>query len=482
MTISAAYAPDRYSGNDSTTEFAATFPFFSEDELEVVIRIDATGVETVQTKTTHYTVTGGGVALPATGSVTMIAAPATGETLIIRRVTDRLQEVDLTRGGPLPPDSMEGALDRAIMLDQEDGEAAGRSLHYPASDDPALSAELPNAVDRASTYSGFDSNSEPIPLAAPTNTSLTTPFSESLLEQVNEADFLAALFLSIGAEDTVLSSQSGAAVWAENPWPPYHISGFACDGPTATPFVVNIGLGCARAHTTPGTTDNVKNGTLDAATTKKLAGSDWVAGAGADGLANGADAIADDNWYALFLMVKSADGSVDFGFDSSPIATNLKADAVVVAAGFNRFRFICWVQCDDAAPDDIRPFFYNPDSGLWQYREMIHVASGVADATLTLDIPEGELDVLMRCTLESNADETGASFHHVSSSDGSNGSAEDYRNWANIQAAGGTPNSGTGSGVVRADASKQIHHDVAGDAPDNSEQALIGFYVKRSDR
>ena len=45
MTISAAYAIDQYAGNDVTTNFAVTFPFFGEDEIEVIITVDATGVE-----------------------------------------------------------------------------------------------------------------------------------------------------------------------------------------------------------------------------------------------------------------------------------------------------------------------------------------------------------------------------------------------------------------------------------------------------
>jgi hypothetical protein len=65
VTISAAYAPDRYAGNGSTTNFTVSFPFFGEDEIQVILVTDATGVEDVQVLNTDYSVTGGGVALPA---------------------------------------------------------------------------------------------------------------------------------------------------------------------------------------------------------------------------------------------------------------------------------------------------------------------------------------------------------------------------------------------------------------------------------
>ncbi|NIV29431.1 MAG: hypothetical protein GWN58_07955, partial [Anaerolineae bacterium] len=55
-----------------------------ESDLKVYL-VAADGTETLQTITTHYTVTGGGTPA-ATGTVEMVTAPATGETLVILRV------------------------------------------------------------------------------------------------------------------------------------------------------------------------------------------------------------------------------------------------------------------------------------------------------------------------------------------------------------------------------------------------------------
>lgn len=87
MTVSTAYAPLNYTGNGSTTVFSVTWPFFTGSLI--VTLVSAAGVETVKTISTHYTVSGGTTAdgLPATGSVTMLTAPASGETLRIARAT-----------------------------------------------------------------------------------------------------------------------------------------------------------------------------------------------------------------------------------------------------------------------------------------------------------------------------------------------------------------------------------------------------------
>ena len=57
MTISSLNVKNSYSGNGSTTTFTYTFLITDEDHIQVIIR-DSAGVETIKTKTTHYSVTG----------------------------------------------------------------------------------------------------------------------------------------------------------------------------------------------------------------------------------------------------------------------------------------------------------------------------------------------------------------------------------------------------------------------------------------
>src|SRR5688572_27615014 len=88
MAVSTSYAPLVYNGNGSTTAFSVTFQFFT-GSLVVVAIVDDT--EIAKTISTHYTVSGGTDAngLPATGTLTMLVAPATGTQLRIERNTTK---------------------------------------------------------------------------------------------------------------------------------------------------------------------------------------------------------------------------------------------------------------------------------------------------------------------------------------------------------------------------------------------------------
>jgi hypothetical protein len=97
-----------------------TWPFFETDDL-VVILISSDGSEAVQTITTEYTVSGGtdSDGLPATGTVTMVTAPAVGQQLRIERVTDREQSSQWAKNGPFSAKTLEAALDRSMLIAQE---------------------------------------------------------------------------------------------------------------------------------------------------------------------------------------------------------------------------------------------------------------------------------------------------------------------------------------------------------------------------
>jgi hypothetical protein len=119
MTVSTSYAPLEFAGNDATVAFSVTWAFFTG--TLIVTLIDDEGTETVKTIVTHYTVTGGTDAngLPATGTVTMVTAPATGETLRVERATPLTQSTTYTNTDAFPAKSHEAALDRAALRDQE---------------------------------------------------------------------------------------------------------------------------------------------------------------------------------------------------------------------------------------------------------------------------------------------------------------------------------------------------------------------------
>lgn len=105
-----------YSGNGVTTAFATGFYFIAAADIAVIL-IDTDGVEHLQTITAHYTVSGAGN--QAGGTVTMVTAPATGESLIIIRDLDFTQETDYIEGTAFPATSHETALDKLTMIVQQ---------------------------------------------------------------------------------------------------------------------------------------------------------------------------------------------------------------------------------------------------------------------------------------------------------------------------------------------------------------------------
>lgn len=120
MSVSTAYSVLDYSGNGSTTAFSVTWPFF-DGTLIVSEIVNSTGVETVKVLNSDYTVTGGtdDDGLPATGTVTMAVAPASGRTLRIKRSTPFTQATAWAAFDAFPQKTAEGSFDKALLLAQE---------------------------------------------------------------------------------------------------------------------------------------------------------------------------------------------------------------------------------------------------------------------------------------------------------------------------------------------------------------------------
>ena len=154
MTVSSSTNKVSYAGNSSTTVFAYTFKIFDEDDLTVIIRA-ANGTETTKTITTHYTVSGVGNA--GGGNVTMLTAPATGETLVIIREQDLIQELDIVPNDPFPADSVEAALDKLTFMVQQQQETLNRSIKASKTNTIASTEFTISAAARANKLFAFDS-------------------------------------------------------------------------------------------------------------------------------------------------------------------------------------------------------------------------------------------------------------------------------------------------------------------------------------
>lgn len=144
MTVAALPASVTYAENGVTTSFAVPFRFKAAGDL-IVSRI-AAGVEAVLALGTDYTVTGGDT--DAGGTVTRTVA-TNGASLKITRSTARVQPMQYTNGGVFPAKSHEEALDRQMLIGQEQDDqltdVSSRALMLP----PGESApDLPPASQR----------------------------------------------------------------------------------------------------------------------------------------------------------------------------------------------------------------------------------------------------------------------------------------------------------------------------------------------
>lgn len=157
MTVSSATNRVSYNGNGSTTVFAYTFKIFDQDDLTVIIR-SASGTETVKTITTHYTVSGVGNA--GGGNVTMLTAPASGETLVVIREQDLIQELDIVPNDPFPAESVETALDKLTFIVQQHDEELSRAIKASRTNTISSTEFTISAANRANKVFSFDGAGE----------------------------------------------------------------------------------------------------------------------------------------------------------------------------------------------------------------------------------------------------------------------------------------------------------------------------------
>jgi hypothetical protein len=120
-----------YSGNGTLTTFAYTFKVFDEGDLTVILRA-SDGTETVQTITTHYTVTNVGNA--SGGNIEFVTAPSATETVVIVREQPFTQGLDLVPNDPFPAQSLEESLDKLTFVDQRLNEKIDRALTFSVGD------------------------------------------------------------------------------------------------------------------------------------------------------------------------------------------------------------------------------------------------------------------------------------------------------------------------------------------------------------
>lgn len=140
MTISSTTNRKEYVGDNSTVEFSFPYYFLADADLKVY------NAGTLQTITTHYTVSGAGN--PAGGTVTFVTAPVTDAEVVILRDPWITQTSDWVENDPDSAAVKEQAFDKLTMICQRLADRLDRAMII--ADDvvsTTISTELPSASD-----------------------------------------------------------------------------------------------------------------------------------------------------------------------------------------------------------------------------------------------------------------------------------------------------------------------------------------------
>lgn len=180
-------------GNGVTTSFSFGFPVLDDGDLDVYVN----GV--LKTLTADYTVT---LDDYDGGSVVFGTAPTNGHTVLIKRVVDLTQTLNLPVGAALSVEQIEQALDKATMADQQLNEQLGRAVKQSASTSPVLDLVIPApSANKSIKWNAAGTNLE--------NSDLDP--DEAAADAQNSADAAAA---SASAASTSASTASTAAITA----------------------------------------------------------------------------------------------------------------------------------------------------------------------------------------------------------------------------------------------------------------------------
>ena len=153
-------------GNGTASNFPFTFKVFEPQDVVVVKLNSTTSAETTLTLTTDYTVAlnddqngnpGGSVTLKS-GGVTVNLQ--TGFTLVITSNLQPLQSTDLTNQGGFFPEVINDALDKAVILHQQQEEIVSRSIRFGITNTIGSLEISENAAARANKVLAFDASGE----------------------------------------------------------------------------------------------------------------------------------------------------------------------------------------------------------------------------------------------------------------------------------------------------------------------------------
>lgn len=162
MTVSNTGNKARFSGNNITTEFSANIKILAETDITVRTLNDTTDAVVNTLLLNDGGALGYTVAFDTedeTLTVTVNTAPTSSEDLQIIRSVPQSQATDFSRASKFPSVSVENALDKTILILQDQQEQLDRSITLPSNSSLA-SVELPTPT--ASSVLGWNATADAI--------------------------------------------------------------------------------------------------------------------------------------------------------------------------------------------------------------------------------------------------------------------------------------------------------------------------------
>lgn len=210
MTVSNQTNKIQYTGDGVTTVFSFPFKIFEEGDLKVYL-VDSSNVFTLQTITTHYTVS---ISSGEGGSVTMVTAPTSSYELLIIRELDLTQPTDIPRESNIPEKSLEDAYDRSVMISQQLDEKTDRTVRFSETstldteitDDLTSAANKTIVINTAGTGLELGPTTSEISSAQTYATNAATSASNAATSESNAAT---------SESNAAASAASAAGLWRE---------------------------------------------------------------------------------------------------------------------------------------------------------------------------------------------------------------------------------------------------------------------------
>ena len=310
MTISSTTTKNSYSGNGSTTTFAYSFYIPASTDIQVIVR-SSTGTETVKaegTGSTNYSITG--VGSSSGGNVVFVTAPASGETVVLRRNTAKTQSTDYVANDPFPAETHEDALDKLTIIGQDLQEQVDRSLKLSRTNTMTSTEFTVGATDRASKILAFDSSGELSVTqelgTVKVNWAASTAYVvRDIVKDTSTNNIFICLTAHTSSGSQPLTSNTDSAKWS-----------LLVDAASATTSATNAASSATAAASSASSALSHKNDAETAKTASETAKTASETAQSAAETAKTAAETAYDNFDDRYLGAKSSDPSADNDGDS----------------------------------------------------------------------------------------------------------------------------------------------------------------------